>query len=163
MAHATRSAAAVVALLLAVGDIRADGPWVIEPIAMGGDPVPGFPGAFFSPGGVAGLTIDNSGAVAFFGVWGVPPNPQIHGLFYGTPGNVQPVLVQGQPAPGFPGPNQLIQLWPGQIPYVTRSGILSTAPTVAPQPIGVPTNYVGPPGSLALIAYQGGPPPGLAS
>jgi hypothetical protein len=145
--------------------VLAQGPWIMEPIVRDGDPVPDVPGRVFA-GALSGTAIDNSGAVAFFGGWfqpGMSP-PFGSGIFYGTPTQISLIQLQGQPAPGFPGPNDFLQYWFPSGPRLSKTGLLGLRAQVGSiYPGNKQGQYVGPPSNLQLAAYTGGPAPGAPS
>jgi hypothetical protein len=116
-------------------------PGALQTVAIRGAPAPG--GSTY--GQLNGVTMNSSGQVAFEGVRSIGDT----GLFFGTPGAIQAVALQGSPAPG--GGNYGLL---GSAPELSSTGLLTFRAGLT----GTFANhavFAGAPGDLQTVASQG--------
>ena len=129
--------------------------WVL--VAQDGQPAPGTTdnfGSLASTSDMKSLTPD--GRIAF------PANLAngASGVWFGSPGAIQPVALSGQPAPAALGGGYRFGPYDGQEVEANGQGELAFVMSV------VNTNYAdvafaGPPGALRVVAESGQPAPGI--
>jgi hypothetical protein len=127
----------------------------ITPVAVGGKPAPGVNGNF---GNISSFHLNDAGLVSvraaagsFTGIWG------------GTPTSLQLHVRDGLQAPGFPQGWLLEQLQVNADQNIASDGRIAFGAS-ARDPVADKTYaamYVGPLGSPALVARQGGPAHGV--
>jgi hypothetical protein len=123
-------------------------PGALQTVAIRGAPAPG--GSTY--GQLNGVKMNSAGQVGFEGVRSIGDT----GLFFGTPGAIQAVALQGSPAPG--GGNYGLL---GSAPELSSTGLLTfragLTGTFATHAI-----FAGAPGALQTIASQGSDAPSPA-
>ncbi len=119
------------------------------------------PGFTFTGFGFNQPQIDNAGNVLFAGGWQTGPGhfDTQGGIFYGGPGTVVPVQIEGEPA-GFPQPDWAI--FPAWQYVLAETGTIVTRTFVGVQGSGGSALYVGSPDALAVVAGTGLPAVGGA-
>ncbi len=154
-----------IALSWTVAPLGLAQPFVAERIMGTWETVPGTDGLTWT--GVYGAPqLDASGGVLFTGSWqdGEGVSGIRAGVFYGSPGQVSPVIVTHTPAPGAPWapPFNEFNYWPVLQGYaLAESGFLALKSTIN-NPDGSPTTfsgglYAGSPGSLEPVTFYGLP------
>ncbi len=168
MRMAGNRAMVAVATALAVTPLGLAQPFVAERIIGTWEPVPGaekFTWLLLAHP----PQIDSSGGVLFSGAWLEGPGPADvrFGFFYGSPGQVSPVVVTHTEAPGAPWPAPYNQFLIGSVAgrALAESGFAALTfgignPGAAVGPAG--GLYAGTPASLQAVAFFGPPSGPLA-
>ncbi len=122
--------AAALSLVMAPLPIVVAQPFVIERVMGSWEPVPG--AEEFTWGGLAGAQIDDSGTVMFVGAWTLING----GVFAGTPGHVEPIIVTLTQAPGapWPAPYNQFQYFPPSTPSLSESGFAAIRASIGNMP-----------------------------
>lgn len=136
-------------------------PFVVERVMGSGDAPPGAVNAIRGILDVSLPMLDSSGAVLMMGKWfeGTPGSPGAAlrtGLFYGTPGNLVPVMISGTAPPGAPNLDVVLSVFPEY--FLSETGQVSIRTGYNPGPVG--ENYLvytGTPTNLNLLAGSGLP------
>ena len=123
-------------------------PGALQKVAFTGNPAPGGVGNYAV--GFSSPILSASGTIAYS--VGLTGGPGPTGLFVGTPGSIQPIAINGQPAPG--GGNYAGFFRTGGL---TAAGqLLFTSITSGNTPSSL---FFGTPGSVQAIARVGNPTP----
>jgi len=149
--------AAFVPFLMALSARADQDDFLIERVAREGDPVECIDGGVWSA--VGGSLIDGQGNLLWIGNWMVDEIEHF-GYFYGAPGDYQLVLEALTPAPGYDDPNIFIVDVDG--PNLAEDGTMMLWVEVDDNLVdyyGTRHVYMGRPGDLDLILYDGGPAP----
>ena len=136
---------------------------IIEPVAQSGDPAPGIPDAILA--WVGGTRIDAAGNVMFFAFLDGPgiDDSNYMAIFYGTPGDMQPLVWMSQPAPNMPEGFIISSMLSGGAMLSEGGWIALTTDQAGPgivEDVNDRAVFVGPPGDLRMVLQGGDQAPG---
>lgn len=144
------------------------GLWAGAPGALGmvkraGDPAPGTLAGVTFGNFIPDVTLNAAGRMSFYSfINGPGTNTSNQGIWSGAPGNVVLLAREGDPAPGTSAGTRYLDL--GFLPKINAAGQSSFYASLAGTDVTVDDDtayYLGAPGSVALLAREGNPAPGL--